>query len=222
MASIAAQNQTDPRPGTWNMFGGVLFQLVAMTVFMVFWFEFIDRLNFKNAIATPTDTPLQRKTVANWFKMWLHVKSVRTYKQTHLEQFYNPKYAEIRQRKLFPYYPLAISSAVLVICVYRVIELQQRFDGYLSTHEVFLVTPDATRIGIAAFIFVPFHPVFVFGKNNILEVATIKKNQEEHYGVGKSHMEKEAERSGKFRVVVWKHRDWVGFRITSVVLTETS
>lgn len=195
MASIAAQNQTDSRPGTWIMFGGVLFQLVAMTVFIVFWFEFIDRLNFRNAKATPTDSPLQRKTVANWFKMWLHVKSVRTYKQTHLEQFYNPKYADIRQRKLFPYYPVAISLAVLVIyirCVYRVIELQQGFDGYLITHEVFLMTLDATLIAIAALIFVPFHPVFVFGKNNILEVATIKKNQDEHYGVEKSHMEKEA------------------------------
>lgn len=194
MASVAAQQNTDPRPGTWIMFGGVLFQLVAMTVFLVFWFEFIGRINFRNAKRTPTDSNLQNRTVKNWVKLWVHTKSVHAYKHTHLEQFYNPNYAVIRRRKLLPYYPLAISCAVLVIyirCVYRVVELQQGFSGYLVTHEVFLMTLDALMIAISALIFIPFHPVFVFGKNNILEVATIKRNKDESHAVTLPHTEKD-------------------------------
>lgn len=182
MASIAAQRKLNTAPGTWTMFGGILFQVLAMSVFVIFWFEFITRMNFKDRKKVQSESKYKKKSVLNWIKMWINTKSTQTYKETELEQFYNPKYASVRARKLVPYYPLAISVAVLVIyirCIYRVVELKQGFAGYLVTHEVFLMTLDALMIAIAGIIFIPFHPVFVFGRENILKLATIKRNNDE-------------------------------------------
>lgn len=182
MASQASKNKENTEPGTWTMFGGIIFQVVAMSVFIIFWLEFISRVNFKDAKEVERDEPLKKKSVLNWFKMWVNTNKADTYKKTELEQFYNPKYSGIRQRKLVAYYPLAISAAVVVIyirCIYRVVELKQGFSGYLVTHEVFLMTLDALMIAISGLIFIPFHPVFVFGKDNVLKLATIKKNNDE-------------------------------------------
>lgn len=182
MASVAVHNKENTEPGTWTMFGGVLFQVVAMSIFMIFWFEFISRLNFKDAKGPENFTPLQKKTPLNWIKLWAHVPSVHSYKDTYLEPSYNPKYQEIRARKLVPYYPFAISIAVIFIyirCIYRVVELKQGFSGYLMKHEVFIMVLDATMIAVAGFVFVPFHPVFVFGRDNVLKLAAIKKNADQ-------------------------------------------
>lgn len=182
MASVASNNKQDTRPGTWTMFGGIVFQVVAMSVFVIFWFEFITRIHFKDSKKITTESKYKKRSIKNWFLLLLNVKSVHSYKQNELEQFYNPKYASIRARSLVSYYPLGISVAVLVIyirCIYRVVELKQGFSGYLVTHEVFLMTLDALMIAISGLIFIPFHPVFVFGKENILKLATIKQNKDE-------------------------------------------
>lgn len=182
MASVASKNNQDPHPGTWTMFGGVVFQVVAMSIFIIFWLEFITRIHFKDAKKITTDIKYKKKSIKNWFLLLLNVKSVHSYRQNELEQFYNPKYASIRARRFVPYYPLAISVSVLVIyirCIYRVVELKQGFSGYLITHEVFLMTLDALMIAIAGLIFIPFHPVIVFGKENVLKLATIKQNKDE-------------------------------------------
>lgn len=192
MASIASKRKQDTRPGTWTMFGGILFQVLAMSVFLIFWFEFITRLYFRDADKVETDTKYKKKTIPNWLKMLFNTKSVRPYKEEELERFYNPKYASIRARKLVPYYPLAISAAVIVIfirCIYRVIELKQGFRGYLVTHEVFLMTLDALMIAVSGLIFIPFHPVFVFGKENVLKLATIKRNTDEEKPENESESE---------------------------------
>lgn len=179
MASVAMHNKQRTAPGTWTMFGGVLFQVAAMCVFLIFWFEFISRLNFKDAKVPENFSELQKKTPFNWIKLWANVPSVHTYKETYLEPSYNPRYKDIRARKLVPYYPFAISVAVILIfarCVYRVVELKEGFAGYLLNHEVFIMVLDAMLIALAGLVFVPFHPVFVFGKENVLKLATIKKN----------------------------------------------
>lgn len=182
MASVALHNKQNTQPGTWTMFGGVLFQVAAMCLFLIFWFEFISRLNFKDARVPENFSDLQKKNPKSWIKLWLNVPSAHSYRKSYLENSYNSKYKEIRARKLVPYYPFAISIAVLLIfirCVYRVVELKQGFSGYLMKHEVFIMVLDALMIALAGFVFVPFHPVFVFGKENILKLATIKRNADQ-------------------------------------------
>ncbi|SGZ48287.1 CIC11C00000005656 [Sungouiella intermedia] len=185
MASVAAQQHKDNRPGTWIMFGGVLFQVAAMTVFTVFWFEFITRIYFKDRKEVNSNSQYKRKTIKNWFLFLFNAKRIRFYRDTELDRFYNPKYASIRARRLIHYYPAAISLAVLLIyirCIYRVVELEEGFTGYLISHEVYLMTLDASMITISGLIFIPFHPVFVFGKENVLKLATIKRNVDEESG----------------------------------------
>ncbi|KAI5966392.1 uncharacterized protein KGF55_000701 [Candida pseudojiufengensis] len=186
-ASVASSNHTDQKPGTNTMIAGIALQVFAMTIFVGFWFEFLNRLYFKKMENESDDAiekhPLRKRSFSNFFKLLLNVKSVREYKSTYLEQFYNKRFESVRQHKLFPYMPLAMTVAVIVIyirCVYRVVELAEGFGGYLMNHEVFLLVLDAAMIAIAGFIFFPFHPVWVFGKKNLVKLATIRKRMDVH------------------------------------------
>lgn len=186
-ASIASQNHTDTRPGTNTMIAGIVVQVVAMTVFLLFWAEFLNRIYFKNSrnpsSSNEGNSPYAKRSFGNLFKLLFNFKSIREYRAIHLEQFYNPKFDHIRQKRLFNWMPLAMTVAVVTIyirCVYRVVELAQGFGGFLINHEVFLMVLDAMMVAIAGLIFIPFHPVWVFGKENVVKLATIKRNQDEH------------------------------------------
>lgn len=181
-ASFASKANKDTRPGTNTMIAGICAQVFAMTIFLGFWFEFLNRVYFKNASEVQLDTPFRKRSVANYFRLLFNTKSAREYRKNELDRFYNPKFTLIRQRKLFDWFPLAMTVTVVVVyirCVYRVVELAQGFSGFLVTHEVFLMTLDAFMIAVAGLIFIPFHPVLVFGSNNVVRLATIKKNKDE-------------------------------------------
>ena len=127
----------------------------------------------------------------------LNTKPADEFKKSVLEYRYNPKYASIRSRPLFNYYGFAISVSVLTIyirCVYRVVELAQGFSGYLFTHEVFLMTLDATMVAIAAIIFVPFHPQNVLGSSNVIKMRSIKNNHDEVNSIGEKETVEVVER----------------------------
>jgi RTA1 like protein. len=184
-SSSASKNHQDTAPGTNTMIAGILFQVVAMTIFLGFWFEFLNRIYFKysKVISQSTDNPLAKRSFGNYFKLLFNTKSARAFRRDHLDSYYNPKFADIRKRKLLDWFPLAVTVSVVAIyirCVYRVAELSQGFDGYLVTTEVFLMVLDALMIAICGLIFVPFHPVWVFGSSNVIKLATIKKNHDQH------------------------------------------
>ncbi|KAI5953701.1 hypothetical protein KGF54_003073 [Candida jiufengensis] len=186
-ASVASSNHTDSRPGTNTMIAGICLQVFAMTIFLYFWFEFLNRLYFKRLESEPADIaekyPLRKRSFSNFFKLLFNVKSVRAYREDYLESHYNPRFASIRHNKLFPYMPLAMTITVVVIyirCVYRVVELVQGFGGYLMNHEVYLLVLDAAMIAVAGLIFFPFHPVWVFGRQNLVKLATIRKRMDVH------------------------------------------
>lgn len=190
-ASIATNNHEDTKPGTHTMIAGIVFQVVAMTVFLTFWFEFLRRLYFRklDVEGLPSDYrdhPLGKPSVGNFFKFLFHVKSVREYLSVYREPVYNPKFESIRSRKLMPYMPLGITIGVVAVyirCIYRVVELAQGFSGYLITHEVYLMTLDALMIAICGLIFIPLHPFWVFGSQVLISVKVIKANKdEEHFG----------------------------------------
>lgn len=179
MASLALSNNEDATPGTNTMTAGIVFQVAAMSVFVLFWIEFLNRLYFRHE---PNDSVYSKRSFGNFFKLLFNTPGAQRYKWETLEENYNPRYAHIRKRKLIGYMPLAISVSVIVIyirCVYRVVELIQGFDGYLIVHEVFLMVLDAAMIAIAGLIAIPFHPVIVFGKDNVIKAAHIKRNHDE-------------------------------------------
>lgn len=177
-ASIASQSNKDTTPGTNTLIAGISVQTFAMTVFICFYFEFLNRAFFRHA--KEMSNPIKR-TPANFIRLLFNAKSVRPYRQ-ELEQFYNPKFQHIRLGNRFSYMPLAITVTVIVIyirCVYRVVELAQGWSGYLISHEVYIMVLDAFMVAIAGLISVPFHPVWVFGLENVVKLATIKKNLDE-------------------------------------------
>lgn len=57
------------------------------------------------------------------------------------------------------------SLFIYVRCIYRVLELSEGWRGYLITHEAFILTLDALMVLLSCLTFIPFHPVFVFGKD---------------------------------------------------------
>ena len=90
IASVASSNHKDSSVGTNIMIAGIAAQVVAMTIFLVFWFEFLNRLYFKNSRSDLiVDCPYGRRSISNYFKLLLNVKSVRGHRHTHLEKYYN-------------------------------------------------------------------------------------------------------------------------------------
>lgn len=171
MASAATSDHQDTLTGTNVMIVGIAFQVFAMSIFLCFWFEFLRRHYFlvppDQEMAPPADEVRYAKfTFANFFRMIFYRKSIREYKRIYREPLFTPEFASIRSKTLFHYFPLAITSAVIVVyirCVYRVVELAQGFSGYLITHEVYLMVLDALMISICGLIFLPFHPVWTLG-----------------------------------------------------------
>lgn len=183
MASQAQAQQKNGKAGTNVMIAGIAFQVVSMTVFLSLWFEFLNRVFFHDVKRIDSSNSLNKRSIGNFFKFLFNGKNADSYKRNTLEPYYNPKFNSIRVRKLLNFYPLAItiaSIAIYIRCIYRVVELAQGWTGYLITHEVFLMTLDALMISIAGLIFVPFHPYFVFGAKNILNVSTIRNRLDNH------------------------------------------
>lgn len=70
IASVASSSHKDSSVGTNIMIAGIAAQVVAMTIFLVFWFEFLNRLYFKNSRSDLiVDCPYGRRSISNYFKL---------------------------------------------------------------------------------------------------------------------------------------------------------
>ncbi|GEQ68961.1 hypothetical protein JCM33374_g2631 [Metschnikowia sp. JCM 33374] len=180
LSAMASRGASIGNLGNTIMFIGILIQIVAMTIFLVFWFIFLGRTFFHDRHAVPGNWDYKKRGVVNYCKLLFNVPSARSYKLVQLEQFYNPKYQGVRYRSLYSYFPFALSLAVVLVyirCVYRVVELRQGYSGYLMKHEIYLFVLDSLLILLTGLIFVPFHPMFVFGRDHILTSKDIKREQ---------------------------------------------
>ncbi|EGW35239.1 uncharacterized protein SPAPADRAFT_69538 [Spathaspora passalidarum NRRL Y-27907] len=173
-AAVAISQLQNTRPGTWIMVGGLGFQVGCMTLFLVLYIDFINRLYFR---ANPTIKFSIRRT----FQLLFNTLEGRLLRQ-ELEPYYEPSLAFIRKRSFFYYLPLVIlisSIFIYIRCIYRMIELSQGWRGYLITHEGFVLTLDAMMVFLACSLYVPFHPRHIFGKDisisNSLEIPMKKK-----------------------------------------------
>lgn len=182
-ASSSAQNSDkSTHTGTSVMVAGIVFQVFSMTVFLLLMFVFLFRVYVipsRSLRKSGEFQQLPKITPKIFLKLLFNTKSTLQYKSNYLENFYEPEYAQIRARPLFPYFPLAILVGTIFVyirTVYRVVELAQGFSGYLIRHEVFLMVLDALMIAFCAFVFVPFHPYFALGPEPIT-VVEIKNAQ---------------------------------------------
>ena len=186
MTAIAAQEYRDANPGTYTMIAGIAFQVFSMSVFLLCWLVFCWNTYFLDFTAKETkQSPYQKKSLVTFIKLLLNGDDANMYKLKVLDKYYNPGYKDLRKRPLYNYYALAITLAVIAVyirCIYRVVELAQGFSGYLITHEVYIMTLDATMIGICCIIFILFHPHLVMGSSIAIGLRSIAKNKDQETG----------------------------------------
>lgn len=180
-SSLASSAHKDPGPGNHVMLAGLAIQVASMSVFICFYTEFLQRTYFRHYFDAEDIDSLNRRSLKNFLKLLFNAKSTRVYRYEVLDKFYNQKFADIRQRKLMSWYPLAISVAVILVyirCIYRVVELSEGFNGWLMRREWPLMVLDSMMMALAAIVLTPFHPVFTFGEQNRLKVANIKSRSD--------------------------------------------
>lgn len=159
MAAVASLSYENPDNGTHVMVAGIAFQVVSMTLFYGFFFDFLYRINFKAS-------PEVKFTFANLIKIFNFGPSSQRLRVEKLEPFYDQEYRHLRDKKLFRYFPIAVTLATTFIyirCVYRVVELAQGWSGNLITHEVYLMCLDALMVFLTCFLFVIIHPLVFLG-----------------------------------------------------------
>lgn len=172
IALSSFEGLSSSKTGTWVMFAGVLFQVVAMLAFLVLWLAFFYRMCF-----LPRPEPRWRPGIVTFLKLILCTPSALQYRRT-LEPFYTPRFKSVRARPLVPWFPLAITVYVIMVfvrCVYRVVELEAGFDGYLMEHELLMMALDTSMITGSALILLFFHPLWVFGTDAGLGLKDVNK-----------------------------------------------
>ena len=171
MCGEALQGNGSMSQGQDVFVAGLAIQTFSMAVFQLFFF----RLNYFIFIKTRIkylkiyQTELQItdediKFYSKWIHWWKLIKFIPS---ENLEQFYEPKYAAIRLRNdknkwQFSWFSFAVWSsffAAFIRCIYRLVELADGgFNGYLITHEYFLVFLDFLPLLIATIIISIVHP----------------------------------------------------------------
>ncbi|GMM35789.1 phospholipid-translocating ATPase [Saccharomycopsis crataegensis] len=160
VSSSAATTDTQQQQlGTHIMVGGLVFQVVSMTAYLVFWLFFFYSVYFRSSKETSRSFNVG---ITNFFHT------------NYKDELFNPDYSRMRSRQYFKYFPLTVTIgifAVYVRCIYRVIELSEGWSGYLITHEAFVFVFDGAMVLIATYILLPpFYPGYVFGKNTVIVV----------------------------------------------------
>lgn len=180
-AGIAATTFSSPKMQNIGLdiaIGGVSFQLFSMTIFILLWLDFLRKVYFANS----SDTATMNATFKNYFRMLWSTDKAYNFQRNVREPSYASKFADIRSRKLMRYFPLYVSFSLALIyirCIYRIVEFSVGFSGFILNHEAFLMVFDALMISLAGCIYVYFHPVWVFGRHNILKRKHISKREDE-------------------------------------------
>ncbi|CAN3373472.1 hypothetical protein DIURU_003027 [Diutina rugosa] len=175
IAATALADFKSTDAGTHVMVAGIAWQVFSMSVFLILLLDWMYRIFFRSS-------PEIKFSFGNFFHLLFNTKKGRAIKQAQ-EPYFNPKYHEVRSRKVFGWSPLIILVSVLFIyvrCIYRVIELAEGWSGFLITHEAYILTLDASMVFLGCLVYFPFHPVVLFGRRDDLTLSTIKKRYDEH------------------------------------------
>lgn len=169
IAAAAAAYSTDPALGTHIMVAGVSFQVLSMLLFLFFLFDMLAKLFFHAS-------PQVKGLFLNFWCMLLNTQRGRALKR-ECEPFYNTHYRVARGKPLFAYAPLVIlvgTGFIYIRSVYRVAELAQGWQGYLITHESFLMTLDATMVFLGCLTVSIMHPALLIGRENKVSMLDMK------------------------------------------------
>ncbi|KAI5964854.1 uncharacterized protein KGF55_001925 [Candida pseudojiufengensis] len=158
-AGIALKNFENTIYGTHIMVSGMAFQVLSMSLFLIFLFNFLKRIYFNSRNVS--------FNVLEFFQLLGNTSNGERIRQdSKLDNKYDSNYQNLRNRKYFNYLLLMIlisSLCIYIRCIYRVIELVEGWRGFLITHEPFLLTLDALMVFLGCAIFVPFHPKLIMG-----------------------------------------------------------
>lgn len=147
--AASADTESGNEVGTHIMVGGLAFQVVSMTIYVILYLHFFHRIKFHNKD-----------------------------KYREISDDFNPRYRALRSRMIFQFFPYVVFICVgfvYIRCVYRVVELAEGWSGYLITHEMYLFFLDALMIALTTFTLIIFHPGIVFdGRNTSIEVVRNK------------------------------------------------
>ena len=177
ISSDTSNSQKMEHIGLDVVIGGVSFQLLAMTIFILLWLDFFRKVYFANN----SDTATMNATFKNYLRMHWSTEKAYNFQRNVREPYYNSKFADIRSRKLMRYFPLYVSISLVLIylrCVYRIVEFAVGFSGFIVNHEAFMMVFDAMMISLAGCIYLCFHPVWVFGRHNVLKRKHISKRKD--------------------------------------------
>ncbi|EGV64643.1 phospholipid-translocating ATPase rsb1 [Yamadazyma tenuis] len=170
MASMETNKGKSTDPGVRALITGVCIQITGMTGFAALFVDALFRIYFKNRKQLPYGK-YSKANITNFFRFLFNTSRARNFKFIVLEPFYdpNPQFVPLRRRSLINYLPLAMTLSVVFVyirCVFRVVELCQGWNGYLKTHEIYLLVLDSLMVALCGIVYVVFHPYFVFGKHN--------------------------------------------------------
>lgn len=166
MAATALLNGNSAQAGTHVMVGGIAFQVLSMSLFLIVYAQFMFRIYFRCS-------PDVRFSCRTFFSLLLDTKSSQP-TRTLLEPHYEMGYAHLRAHARFTLLPLSLLlSTVLVYirCIYRLVELSQGWTGYVISHEAFLAALDALPVTGTCLLAAAFHPWFSWGSHHAQKVA---------------------------------------------------
>lgn len=147
IASAAAKRYESGQTGTDIMVGGLAFQVVSMSVFLLMYGHFFWKIKY----------------LRPGFK--------------EMENQFPEEFASIRAKPSFKWFPLVVflgTIFVYVRSIYRVVELSEGWKGYLMIHEIYFMILDALMMALTCLIFIPFHPGIMIGKGSIAVPGTKK------------------------------------------------
>lgn len=133
-----AATQKNSDSGTWIMVAGIAFQVLVMSIFFLFYFEFLFR-----------------------------VFTGRRNPEILDSQAHKPEIEELKKGKKFAIFIIGQTLAIILVytrSIYRIIELSGGWHSRLVINEVYMLVLDGLMMVLATYLLAIFHPGFMFGR----------------------------------------------------------
>ncbi|ODV61107.1 RTA1 domain-containing protein [Ascoidea rubescens DSM 1968] len=185
-SSLSSEDNESADLGNDIMLAGLIFQVISMSVFLVFWLDFVYSIYFKtnkisrkfnemynndNIDTIDDDSNIhlntnqnnnQHNNKNNYSKL-SSIKPSHPFDLLSKDHLFNPDYKQLRQNnKLLQFFPIIVTLSVLFIyvrCFYRVFELAEGWRGELILNEIYIFILDALMMSLGIVVLAyPFYP----------------------------------------------------------------
>ena len=164
LAAIAAGNHKDPEKGGRIMLGGIVFQMLAITIYMALAIEFVYRFWHNKPFEGRVDTSCGRHTLDRNMKLML-VGSALSSLMIYVRYFWQAH--------------LNLPEVVLIFqprSIYRTIELIDGWNGRIITTELYFNVMDGAMIVASLYCLNIFHPGRLLGPSGVPKEGTVSLN----------------------------------------------